>query len=226
MEITNILIQIAILIIAYLIGSINNALIISKLVFRKDVRDYGSKNAGGTNTGRVFGKKAGLTVMALDISKSIVVYWSIILLFKFVSFSPSINQNFILHLAMIMVALGHCYPVYYKFKGGKAVSIISGYILATNVVLTIIGITIFFITLKLSKVVSLSSIVMSVLTPLISLLLLINPLNTFGFWPNAVTSLVYFLPTFFLIALIVILKHSANIKRLLKGEENKIKWMR
>ena len=109
----------AAIIIGYFLGSIPFALVIGKLFFQKDIRNYGSKNLGGGNAGRVLGKKAGLAVMTLDLLK---VTLAIFLTSLFA------NDEIILILAGLSAAAGHCFPVFANFKGGKAVATMYGFL--------------------------------------------------------------------------------------------------
>jgi glycerol-3-phosphate acyltransferase PlsY len=210
----------------YFIGSISNAVIISNVFFRKDVRHYGSKNAGGSNAGRVFGKKVGVTVMVLDVFKSIFVYWFITLLFLFTNLGNYIDESATLHFAMIMTAVGHCYPVYYKFKGGKAVSVVAGFLLASNWLIAVMGFIFFITMLYVRKIVSFASIMSAIFLMAISPLLLIVGFRNLSFYPLANQNLFYFIPTLIGLCILLILKHRSNIERLQKGTENKIKWMK
>ena len=210
----------------YFIGSISNAVIISNVFFRKDVRHYGSKNAGGSNAGRVFGKKVGVTVMFLDVFKSIFVYWTITLLFLFTNLGHYIDESATLHFAMIMTAVGHCYPVYYKFKGGKAVSVVAGFLLASNWLIAVMGFIFFITMLYVRKIVSFASIMSAIFLMAVSPLLLIDGFRHFSFYPLANQNLFYFIPTLIGLCILLILKHRSNIERLQKGTENKIKWMK
>lgn len=222
----NVLFSVVLILGGYFIGAINNAVIISKLIYKKDVREYGSKNAGGTNTGRVFGRRAGVSVMALDITKAVLVYWLITLLYTFTPLKTIINYDLVVHLAIFMAAVGHCYPVYYKFKGGKAVSMIAGYLLATNWLMLLIGIIFFFIFLKLWKMVSLTSVLTSTLLVASAFLLLIPQLHQISFYPLVSGNLIYYIPTLVGIALLLIFKHRSNIARIKAGTEAKVSWLK
>ena len=222
----SILIYIGLSVGGYLIGSVNNAVIIGKLFFRKDVREYGSKNAGGTNASRVLGRKAGISVIILDISKTVIVYWLITLLFASTNVSKYISYDAIVHFAMITTALGHCYPVYYKFKGGKAVSVVAGFIIATNWVFLVGGLLIFFLLLYWRKMVSFASITTAALLILFSPLLFIDGLRAISFYPFVSQNLYYYIPTLFGLCILLILKHRTNIERLQKGTENKVSWFK
>lgn len=221
----SVLIYIALSVGGYLIGSVNNAVIIGKLFFRKDVRQYGSKNAGGTNAARVLGRKAGMSVIVLDVFKTVVVYWLITLLFAVTSVKKYVDYDAIVHFAMITTALGHCYPIYYKFKGGKAVSVVGGFIVATNWVFLVGGLLIFFLLLYWRKMVSFASITTAALLILCSPLLFIDGLRQISFYPFVSQNLYYYIPTLVGLCILLILKHRTNIARLQSGTENKVNWL-
>jgi len=193
------------IIFSYLYGSIPFALVIGKLFYGVDVREYGSGNLGGTNTGRILGKKAGLTCIILDILKCFVC----VAVTKLVT--PVFHlANYAIYVSAVACVIGHCYPIFAKFKGGKAASVMFGYAFANSFfTFAVIGI-IFLVILKISKYVSLASIV-----AVISLVIL-SPLfnyGTFGFICNI------------FIALLLIYRHRENIKRIKDGTERKITWM-
>lgn len=194
-----------ILVLSYLYGSIPFALVIGLVFYRKDIRKYGSGNPGGSNAGRVLGKKAGLISIILDISKCFVV----VEVTKLLISSYSLPGD-LLYLAALACIIGHCYPIFLKFKGGKAVSVFFGYLLATNpLVFAIVGI--FFLTvLKISKYVSLAS------TSCALFMLVVTYLFHYG-KVGMITNI--------LIVCLLIYKHRSNIKRLKDKTENKITWM-
>ncbi|MDQ7193492.1 glycerol-3-phosphate 1-O-acyltransferase PlsY, partial [Staphylococcus felis] len=140
------------IIISYLIGSIPSGVLIGKIFFNIDIREHGSGNTGATNSFRVLGKPAGFVVTFLDIFKGFIVV-----------FLPML-----FHIEMhglligIFAIIGHVYPIYLKFKGGKAVATSAGVLLGVNPLLFLILITIFFVILYLSKYVSLSSIIAAI----------------------------------------------------------------
>ncbi|MGN1295927.1 MAG: glycerol-3-phosphate 1-O-acyltransferase PlsY [Bacilli bacterium] len=215
------------LIVGYFLGSLNNAIIIGKVFFKKDPRDYGSKNSGGTNAGRVFGYKIGLLVIILDIIKTFAPMICIYFIYKnticleaearFVDF-----DQYAIYLAGIGSTLGHCFPIYYGFKGGKAVSTLGGICLFTSWFVSIIGLFVFFLFLKIKKYVSLSSISASISVVLASIIAIFLPVGmNFGIKANWMYSL--FLG---IIAVLLIIRHIPNIKRLKNHTESKIKWMK
>ena len=205
------------LLFSYLLGSIPFSLIIGLIFYKKDVRQYGSKNLGGTNTGRVLGKKAGLAVIILDQIKAILA----IILTKYImcQFYPDLI-NLGICLSTLFVILGHCYPIFAKFKGGKAVACTYGILFITNIyVFLLAGIT-FLTILKITKYVSLSSVCSVILAGLITFIPFFQnspflSINLSIFYPLTILS----------ISLFITFKHRANIKRLLNKTENKIKWM-
>lgn len=221
-----VLIYFGLILFGYFYGSFNNAIILSRLVFRKDIREFGSGNAGGTNMGRTFGKKMGMAVIILDVLKPIVVYWAITLLFFFTNLGNYIDQSATLLFAMVATALGHCFPIYYKFKGGKAVSILGGYLIAVSWPITIVALIIYFLFLKFNKIVSLTSIFMSFIVPTLSLLLLIPEVFDFATYAIAGQSAISIVLSMYAVGILVILKHRKNIEKMQQGTETKITWMK
>ncbi|KGX87547.1 glycerol-3-phosphate 1-O-acyltransferase PlsY [Pontibacillus litoralis] len=185
--------------IAYIIGSIPFGLIVGKIGYQTDIREHGSGNLGGTNTFRVLGIKAGLIVTIADILKG-----------TFATLIPFfMNSEVMLLIIGVFAVLGHTYPLFAKFKGGKAVATSSGVILAVQPILFLVMLTTFFIILYVSKYVSLSSMVTGIITVIVSIVL-----GNVGLIIVS-TSLTAF----------VIYRHRANIKRILNKTEPKIKWM-
>ncbi|WP_353458387.1 glycerol-3-phosphate 1-O-acyltransferase PlsY [Staphylococcus coagulans] len=191
---------IALLFIAsYLIGSIPSGYLIGKIFFKKDIREYGSGNTGATNSFRVLGKPAGFAVTFFDIFKGFIVV-----------FLPALF-NVEIHglLVGIFAIIGHVYPIYLKFRGGKAVATSAGVLLAVNPILLFILALIFFIILKLTKYVSLSSIIAAICCVIGSFFI--------SDYVLLITSIA--------VSVLLIYRHSSNIKRIIKGTEPKIKWM-
>jgi glycerol-3-phosphate acyltransferase PlsY len=200
--------EILILILAYLFGSIPWALVIGKVFYQTDIRNHGSGNLGGSNAGRVLGKKAGVAVIALDALKAL---FSVVLA-KVMNMSDTICV-----LAGLMCCVGHCFPIFANFKGGKAVATTVGFVIGISVLIThefmimsLIPIITFFVVLKTTKYVSLSSMIaigMAAVCAFIAQDNLVISLSITVLW------------------LFVYYRHKANIGRLLKGNETKITWM-
>lgn len=217
------LIIISSILIGYLIGSIPNAVIIGKVFFKKDVRDFGSKNAGGTNAGRVFGKKVGLIVIVLDIIKTIIPIYLVYFILLNTSLSQYEMQNIGYSLSGIFALIGHCFPIYTNFRGGKAVSSFAGIIIATNWLFIIIGLVLFMLILKIKKMVSLASITTSFVLAVCSFLIILLP-NNFSMIIGK--NDIFYSLLISVSALILIYRHKENIKRLINHEERKITWLK
>lgn len=193
------------IILSYLYGSIPFALVIGLLFYKTDVRKYGSGNLGGTNTGRVLGKTAGVACIILDASKALVVMLLTQMLCRMWNISVDVA-----YICAVACVVGHCYPIFAHFKGGKAVSTAIGYFLAVNPIGGVLALVVFFIVLKISKYVSLASMAgaLSVLvaTPLLHMSLMGKIANV-------------------LIIGLLVYRHKENIKRIKNGTESKITWM-
>lgn len=187
-------------IIAYLLGSIPTGLIVGKIGYKKDIRNFGSGNLGATNTFRVLGIKAGIIVTLVDILKGTLAA-VLPVLFAAEDVYP---------LAVgVLAVIGHMFPVFAKFKGGKAVATSSGVILGVNPLLFVIMISTFLLILYLSKYVSLASMLTGIVTIIVTIIQ--RELGLF-----IVTTI---------LTIFVIYRHTANIKRILNKTEPKIKWM-
>ncbi|HHW9468737.1 TPA: glycerol-3-phosphate 1-O-acyltransferase PlsY [Staphylococcus aureus] len=199
---------IVMLLLSYLIGAFPSGFVIGKLFFKKDIRQYGSGNTGATNSFRVLGRPAGFLVTFLDIFKGfITVFFP---LWLPVHADGPISTFFTNGLIVGLFAiLGHVYPVYLKFQGGKAVATSAGVVLGVNPILLLILAIIFFIVLKIFKYVSLASIVAAICCVIGSLIIQDYIL----------------LVVSFLVSIILIIRHRSNIARIFRGEEPKIKWM-
>lgn len=196
-----------IILIGYLIGSVPFALVIGKVFYNTDVREHGSKNLGGSNTGRTLGKKAGLSVMALDLLKvSFVVFLSL----------KIGGDELSMVCGALAAAFGHCYPMFAKFKGGKAVATMYGFLFGLFVfagyspLVFFLPLLVFLLVLFLSKIVSLASMLSAVAVTLYVFL--------FGNSLPVSIALTIF-------SLLIIIRHRKNIERMLKHQENKITWM-
>ncbi|PZJ27691.1 acyl-phosphate glycerol 3-phosphate acyltransferase [Staphylococcus aureus] len=199
---------IVMLLLSYLIGAFPSGFVIGKLFFKKDIRQFGSGNTGATNSFRVLGRPAGFLVTFLDIFKGfITVFFPLWLqVHADCPISTFFTNGLIVGLFAI---LGHVYPVYLKFQGGKAVATSAGVVLGVNPILLLILAIIFFIVLKIFKYVSLASIVAAICCVIGSLIIQDYIL----------------LVVSFLVSIILIIRHRSNIARIFRGEEPKIKWM-
>lgn len=190
------------ILIGYLIGSIPWGLLIGKIFFHKDIREYGSGNPGGTNAGRVLGTPVGFLVIFLDGLKALIV------MIMCHQIAPGIEQY-----AGLAVCIGHCFPVFAGFKGGKAVACSYGYLLGLSLFVTheyiltfVLPLLVFFVSLYLSKMVSLSSM-LGVSSAAILVFLFVDHL--IGIMLAA-------------LALFVIYRHRTNIERIRNKTESKI----
>jgi len=193
------------MLISYLFGSVPWALVIGKVFYHTDVREHGSHNLGGSNAGRVLGKRAGISVIVLDALKAFFVVWGISL------FDPIIAAY-----SGLACVLGHCFPIFAKFKGGKGVATTFGYLLGVSIFLTphfvllfVIPLAVFIILLVLFKMVSLAAMVSLALAAVLSFL----------------QGDIHVQICLCAMVLLVILRHHGNISRILGGTERKITWL-
>ncbi len=221
MELAIILITCAI--IGYLFGSIPNAVLIGKIFFKKDVREYGSKNAGGTNAGRVFGKKVGLIVIILDVLKTTLPVYAIFFTLKYSSLSQYHAEDYGFIISSLFALIGHCFPIFARFRGGKAVSSYLAICLQSNWLFTLIGLVFYVSILKWKKYVSLSSIATSILIALMSIGYSFIP-TSFGM--ILIKNSYYYMALMVISTIILVVKHHENIIRLLNHNERKISWLK
>lgn len=198
--------NIGILVLAYLIGSIPTSVWIGKSFFGIDVREHGSKNAGATNAMRILGWKAGLAVLVVDVLKG----WIAVNLIHITNFYIPQTGDFIEFQLLLGIAaiLGHIFPVYVGFRGGKGVATLFGLVLAIHPEPTLICIGVFVITLVVTKYVSLSSMIAGFTFPAMVIFV----------FKTTTPSLVLFS---LIIALLLLFTHQKNIERLLRKEEKK-----
>ena len=199
--------ELLLILFAYLIGSIPTALIISKRFFGIDIRDYGSGNMGATNTFRVLGSRYGTMVMAFDILKGMAA----VALYNFIPYylhNDLERTNFMLGLGLAAV-VGHIFPIFAGFKGGKGVATLLGMVLAVQPIIAISCIGVFMLVLFLTRYVSLSSILAAVSLPICVLWI----------WnEHEVLYRVFAL----LVAILVVITHQKNIGRILRGVESRM----
>ena len=192
---------------AYLIGSVPTAVWISKSLFGIDIRDYGSGNAGATNTFRVLGSKWGTVVMVVDIAKGVLAT-SLYIFLPYLLNDELHRTNLMIGLGLAAV-IGHIYPVWAGFKGGTGVATLFGMAIAIQPLVAVCCIGVFLLVLYLTRFVSLSSILAGV-SFMVFILFIFNEKETL-YRIFAV-----------LVALMVVLTHQKNIGRILKGTESKV----
>ena len=195
--------------IAYLIGSVQFGIISGKLIQGIDIREHGSKSTGATNVGRTLGVKIATVVALLDIGKGFLIVLSLTNIIKFFNY----ENSFSIIIFGSLVILGHCWPIFYKFKGGKGVLTSLGVYFLINPLLSMIALITFIIVLTISKYVSLGSIIGATVA---LIYVVISVLSSFG---NSTSTDLLF--TLFIFC-VIFYRHKENIQRLLKGEENKI----
>lgn len=191
-------------VISYFLGAVNGAIIMSKYFYKKDIREYGSGNAGLTNAYRVFGKKSVALVLLIDIAKSAIsvfIGWWLLGYFDY----PMVGKLF----AGFFVVLGHVFPIYYRFKGGRGVLCSGIIVLMLNWRIGLLCWAIFILVVLLTKYVSLGSILGGVVFPI-----------------SMVISGSWYLEIILasLSAAILVIKHYDNIIRLIKGTESKFSF--
>ena len=197
-------------IIAYLIGSISFSVIISKRVAGFDVREKGSGNAGTTNMLRSVGKGAAAITLICDILKGVVAIGIAMLLGSII---PNVDKALLVQIAGIFVIIGHTFPVFFKFKGGKGIATSLGILLMINWQIGLICLVFALVLMALTRMVSLGSVAAAILYPVLTLFITEH----------------YLVPGSYLIfsiivAVIVLFNHRSNIKRILTGTENKISF--
>ena len=242
----NIIACLASLILGYFFGSIPVGVILCRLFRGEDPRESGSQNSGGTNVGRLYGKKLGAATIILDAIKTVLPMILVWVLLNFAGikslFASKLGGEMfhdgalVIMLAPLGATLGHCWPIFAGFRGGKAVASYAGFALLTNWATLIIGFLAFGITLKKTKYVSLSSIIGSIVVGLCSWVLYILAIFTslkvnFTFWGFGLVELwavanLEFAIVSILMTGILIFRHRNNIRKLAAGTENKIKWMK
>ena len=197
-------------IVAYLIGSISFSVILSKKMAGFDVREKGSGNAGTTNVLRTVGKKASIITLVCDILKGVVA-----ILVAYVAgliMKDGVDKALLIQLAGIAVILGHTFPIFFGFKGGKGIATALGVLMMTNCNIGLICLVFALVLMILTRIVSLGSIAAAVLFPV---LIIFMPHTAYLVDGNYI---IYSI----LLAVLVVFNHRGNVKRLLTGTENKI----
>ena len=200
------------LLLAYLIGAFPSAVWLGRTFYNTDVREYGSGNAGATNTFRTLGAKAGVPVLLMDILKG----WLAVNLVYFVTDNQLFSDEKFFEIKLVLgiaAVIGHLFPVYTGFRGGKGIATMLGFMLGVYWQAALLSALVFVITFLISKYVSLSSIIASLAFPFIVIVILgINNTNT---------SLIIFS---IFVPILSLITHQKNIERLIRREENKAKF--
>src|SRR5262245_39762471 len=199
--------ELLLIVLAYLIGSIPTSVWVSKNLFRFDIRDYGSGNPGATNTYRVLGPRWGTFVMIIDMLKGIIAVKLALLLPEYAD-----NETMLLNLQIglgLGAVLGHIFPIWADFRGGKGVATLFGLVLGISPWTALGCVGVFIIVLYLTRFVSLSSILASIAFPVFILVIFNEKEPLYRIFAIAV-------------GLLVLLTHQKNIGRLLKGNESKV----
>ena len=179
----------------YLLGSIPFGFLLTKIFLKKDIRDIGSGNIGATNVLRTGNKLIAYTTLILDITKAIIPIIYI-----------KLNSSELLYITSLSVFLGHVFPLWLKFKGGKGVAVYVGILFSLNLIYGLVFITFWLLTFLISKYSSLSSIIASFAVPIF--LIMINDNNLIFFW---------------IMFILIFYTHRENVKRLKNKEESKTK---
>ena len=199
--------------IAYLIGSVNFSIIISKKMAGFDVREKGSGNAGTTNMLRSVGKKAALITLLCDILKGVVSIIVALIVGKIVK---NVDKALLVQIAGILVVVGHTFPIFFEFKGGKGIATSLGVLLMINWKIGLICLVFALVIMAVSKMVSMGSVGAAILFPVVTIFIDTN----FIVDANGIKYFIFSL----LLALLVIFNHRENIKRIATGTENKLSF--
>jgi glycerol-3-phosphate acyltransferase PlsY len=195
------------IVLAYLIGSIPSSVWVSKYFFGIDIRDYGSGNAGATNTYRILGPNWGTVVMLADMMKGIIAV-KLVYLIPFYIDHENAMTNLQICLGLSAV-IGHIFPIWAEFRGGKGVATIFGMVLGIQPLVAVCCVGVFLLVLYLTRFVSLSSILASIAFPVFILVIFNEPEDLYRIFAIAV-------------ALMVLVTHQKNIGRILHGNESKV----
>ena len=199
---------------AYLLGSINFAILITKNFFNKNIKEIGSKNGGSTNVFLNVGKiPALLTLIGDSLKGFLAVAIAQLLCFKVLEFKTLLWFKYVV---LIFAVIGHIFPIFHKFKGGKGIAVTAGGMIFIDIKIFVTLLTIFILILKFSKMVSLSSVTTAFFLPIVAFI--------FNYFDNnfstSITSIVTILST--IISIIIIFAHKENIKRIIEKRETKI----
>ena len=196
-------------ILSYLLGSIPSAVWIGKMMFGIDVREHGSGNAGASNTFRVLGKKAGFLVLLIDFFKGLASTGLMFLQYDIIAHTTEF-RNYQMLLGLVAV-LGHVYPIFAGFKGGKGIATLLGAVVGISWHVALLAAVVFILSVWITRYISVGSMLGCILSPLFVRLI---------YGPNE-TIFIYFCC---LVALLVVYTHRSNIKRLREGTESKFSF--
>jgi acyl phosphate:glycerol-3-phosphate acyltransferase len=196
------------LLVAYLVGSIPSAVWVGKTFYGIDVREYGSGNAGATNTFRVLGRKPGIAVLIMDVLKGFAAVKVAFIMGDYDSQSPEFI-DFELALAVCGL-LGHIFPVYVGFRGGKGVATMLGILIGIHPQAAVICALVFIVTLIITGYVSMSSMMSGITFPIV-IMVFYSTNSSINIFSLAV-------------AILILVTHQRNIERILRGEESRVKW--
>lgn len=200
------MLDILLVVLAYLIGSISSAVLVSKRFYGIDIREHGSGNAGATNTFRILGKNAGIIVMVADMLKGfLAVKLSLVSSYTWTT-EPFVNLQVMLGIAAV---LGHIFPIFAGFRGGKGIATLFGMILGIQPLVAVSLVGVFMLMLLATRYVSLSSISASIAFPLLILFIFREPELSYKIFAIGTAAL-------------VVLTHHKNITRLITGSESKV----
>ena len=200
------------IVLAYLMGSIPTAVWVSKLIYGIDIREHGSGNAGATNTFRILGKKAGSGVMLVDMLKGFFAVTLAYLSVLHPRSEPFVNLQIFLGLAAVV---GHIFPIWADFRGGKGIATLFGMILSIHALVALSLVVVFLLMLFITRYVSLSSITASIAFPLLLLFIFNAHAQELSYRLFAIAT-----------AFMVVLTHHKNISRLLSGNESKVPFFK
>ncbi len=216
-----------VIVLAYLISSVNTSIIVTRIVLHKDIRTLGSGNAGFTNVLRCVGKFPAVITFIGDFLKGVIsVAIAYFLLFHASGSEEILYRTYLMYTAGLFAVIGHTFPVYYKFKGGKGVVTTASVMLMTDWRMLAIALLVFVIMFLSTKIISICAIVNAAIYPVATITLkMLDCTGVTKFLsptPSSVSLAVYAFAVSFLIAALVIFRHKDNIKRLRNGTEKKI----
>ena len=209
-------VYIIMLLIAYAIGSVNFSVILSKKIAGFDVREKGSGNAGTTNMLRSVGKGAAAITLICDVLKGVV---AIVIAMILGNIIKDVNRELLVQIAGVAVVIGHTFPIFFGFKGGKGVATSLGILLMSNWQIGLICLVFALVLMILTRMVSLGSCAAAVLFPILTLFINEN----YTILTEGKSGSAYFVYSVIL-AIIVLFNHRSNIKRILNGTENKVSF--